>query len=40
VRISQYIYVPSPGEIAAEGPQETFTGDLHDQVRGWLGLNF
>jgi branched-chain amino acid transport system ATP-binding protein len=40
VRMSQYIYVLSLGEIAAEGPPEAFTGDLHAQVKGWLGINF
>lgn len=40
VRMSQYIYVLSLGEIAAEGPPAAFTGDLHEQVKGWLGINF
>jgi branched-chain amino acid transport system ATP-binding protein len=40
VRMSRYIYVLSLGEIAAEGPAEAFTGDLHEQVKGWLGINF
>ena len=40
VRMSRYIYVLSLGEIAAEGPPEAFTGDLHEQVKGWLGINF
>ena len=40
VRMSQYIYVLSLGEIAAEGPPDAFTGDLHEQVKGWLGINF
>ncbi len=35
-----YIYVLSLGEIAAEGTPEAFTGDLHEQVKGWLGINF
>jgi branched-chain amino acid transport system ATP-binding protein len=40
VRMSQYIYVLSLGTIAAEGPPDAFTGDLHEQVKGWLGINF
>lgn len=40
VRMSQYVYVLSLGEIAAEGPPEAFEGNLHAQVKGWLGINF
>ena len=40
IRMSHYVYVLSLGEIAAEGPPEVFLGDLHDQVKGWLGINF
>ena len=40
VRMSHYIYVLSLGQIAAEGAPEAFTGDLHEQVKGWLGINF
>jgi branched-chain amino acid transport system ATP-binding protein len=40
VRMSSYIYVLSLGEITAEGPPEAFQGDLHQQVRAWLGINF
>jgi len=40
VKMSHYIYVLSLGEIAAEGPPEAFGGDLHEQVKGWLGINF
>jgi branched-chain amino acid transport system ATP-binding protein len=40
VRMSHYIYVLSLGKIAAEGPPEAFQGDLHEQVKGWLGINF
>jgi branched-chain amino acid transport system ATP-binding protein len=40
IRMSQYVYVLSLGEIAAEGPPEVFLGDLHEQVKGWLGINF
>lgn len=40
VRMSQYVYVLSLGEIAAQGPPSAFTGDLHEQVKGWLGINF
>ena len=40
VKLSRYIYVLSLGEIAAEGGPEAFAGDLHEQVKGWLGINF
>ncbi len=40
VRMSGYIYVLSLGEITAEGPPAAFEGDLHEQVRSWLGVNF
>jgi branched-chain amino acid transport system ATP-binding protein len=40
VRLSGYVYVLSLGEIAAEGPPDAFAGDLHEEVRGWLGINF
>jgi branched-chain amino acid transport system ATP-binding protein len=40
VKMSAFIYVLSLGEITASGPPEAFTGDLHEQVRTWLGINF
>ena len=40
VRMSSYVYVLSLGEITAEGPPAAFAGDLHEQVRSWLGINF
>jgi branched-chain amino acid transport system ATP-binding protein len=40
IRMSNYVYVLSLGEIAAEGPPDRFLGDLHEQVKGWLGINF
>jgi branched-chain amino acid transport system ATP-binding protein len=40
VKLSRYIYVLSLGEIAAEGGPEAFEGDLHEQVKSWLGINF
>ena len=40
VKMSSYIYVLSLGEITAEGKPEDFAGDLHEQVKGWLGINF
>jgi branched-chain amino acid transport system ATP-binding protein len=40
VRLSRYVYVLSLGEITAEGPPAAFAGDLHEQVRSWLGINF
>ena len=27
-------------EITAQGRPEDFEGDLHEQVRSWLGINF
>ena len=38
--MSEYIYVMSLGEITAEGRRADFEGDLHEQVRSWLGVNF
>ena len=40
VRMSDRIYVLSLGRIAASGNKEDFEGDLHEQVKQWLGLNF
>jgi branched-chain amino acid transport system ATP-binding protein len=40
VKMSRYIYVLSLGEITAEGGPDAFEGDLHEQVKGWLGINF
>ncbi len=40
VKMSEYIYVMSLGEITAEGRRADFEGDLHEQVRSWLGVNF
>jgi branched-chain amino acid transport system ATP-binding protein len=40
VAMSDHIYVMSLGEITAEGSPEDFAGDLHAQVREWLGINF
>jgi len=40
VAMSEYIYVLSLGEITAEGRREDFAGDLHEQVKSWLGVNF
>jgi len=40
VKMSEYVYVLSLGEIAARGRREDFEGDLHAQVRAWLGVNF
>ncbi len=40
VRMSEYLYVLSLGEITARGRREEFEGDLHEQVRAWLGVNF
>mgnify|MGYP003582977049 FL=1 len=40
VSMSDHIYVLSLGEITASGSPEEFQGDLHAQVREWLGINF
>jgi branched-chain amino acid transport system ATP-binding protein len=40
VKMSEYVYVLSLGEIAARGRREDFAGDLHAQVKAWLGVNF
>ncbi|MNV01361.1 Lipopolysaccharide export system ATP-binding protein LptB [compost metagenome] len=40
VAMSDRIYVLSLGEITASGTPGDFSGDLHAQVRQWLGINF
>jgi branched-chain amino acid transport system ATP-binding protein len=40
VKMSEYVYVLSLGEITARGRREDFAGDLHAQVKAWLGVNF
>jgi branched-chain amino acid transport system ATP-binding protein len=40
VRMSSYLYVLTLGEITAEGRPEAFQGDLHEQVKAWLGVSF
>jgi branched-chain amino acid transport system ATP-binding protein len=40
VKMSDRIHVLSLGRITASGGREEFQGDLHDQVRQWLGLDF
>ena len=40
VAMSDHIYVMSLGQITAEGSPADFAGDLHAQVREWLGVNF
>ena len=40
VRMSDQINVLSLGRITASGQREDFQGDLHEQVRQWLGLDF
>jgi len=39
VAMSAFVYVLSLGEITAAGPTEAFAGDLHEQVKTWLGIN-
>ena len=40
VAMSDRIHVLSLGRITAAGGREDFQGDLHEQVRQWLGLDF
>ena len=40
VKMSDRIHVLSLGRITAAGVREDFEGDLHEQVRQWLGLDF
>jgi branched-chain amino acid transport system ATP-binding protein len=40
VRMSDRVHVLSLGRITAAGRREDFQGDLHEQVKQWLGLNF
>ena len=40
VQMSDRIHVLSLGRITASGGREDFQGDLHEQVRQWLGLDF
>lgn len=40
VRMSDRIHVLSLGRITASGRRSDFEGDLHEQVRQWLGLDY
>jgi branched-chain amino acid transport system ATP-binding protein len=40
VRMSDRVHVLSLGRITAAGERKDFEGDLHEQVKQWLGLNF
>jgi branched-chain amino acid transport system ATP-binding protein len=40
VKMSDRVHVLSLGRITAEGRSAEFEGDLHEQVKQWLGLNF
>ena len=40
VKMSDRIHVLSLGRITAAGLRADFEGDLHEQVRQWLGLDF
>ncbi|MEN3367705.1 MAG: branched-chain amino acid transport system ATP-binding protein [Burkholderiales bacterium] len=40
VRMSDRVHVLSLGKITAAGRRQDFEGDLHEQVKQWLGLNF
>ena len=40
VKMASRIYVLNLGEITASGAAADFAGDLHEQVKAWLGINF
>lgn len=40
VHTSHHIYVLSLGQITASGCPADFAGDLHEQVKSWLGIEF
>ncbi|WP_019143128.1 ABC transporter ATP-binding protein [Noviherbaspirillum massiliense] len=40
VNMSDRVHVLSLGRITAAGQRKDFEGDLHEQVKQWLGLNF
>ena len=40
IEVSDFTYVLNLGEVTGKGQREDFGGDLHDQVRTWLGLDF
>lgn len=40
VSMATRIYVLNLGEITAQGAAADFAGDLHEQVKAWLGINF
>jgi branched-chain amino acid transport system ATP-binding protein len=40
IAIARRSYVLSLGRITATGERADFEGDLHEQVRQWLGINF
>jgi len=40
VKMSDRVHVLSLGRITAAGERRDFEGDLHEQVKQWLGLNF
>lgn len=40
IAVARRSYVLSLGRISASGERADFQGDLHEQVRQWLGINF
>lgn len=40
VKMASRVYVLNLGEITAAGDAADFAGDLHEQVKTWLGINF
>jgi ABC-type branched-subunit amino acid transport system ATPase component len=40
MKLSPCVYVLSLGEISAQRPPAAFTGDLQEQLKSSLGINF
>lgn len=40
LKMSDFIYVLTLGQVSAKGGREDFQSDLHDQVRKWMGITF
>lgn len=40
LKMSDFIYVLTLGQVSAKGGREDFESDLHEQVRKWMGITF
>lgn len=40
LKMSDFIYVLTLGQVSAKGGREDFQSDLHEQVRRWMGITF